>query len=212
MHDAEARALRRAVVILLLVSSARWGWSRTFAPDAPGGASVLPELLAESASAAAEQARRDRPLADGERIDPNRADEIDLDRLPGVGPSTARAIVQAREAGAAFRRPEDLQAVRGIGSATVRELRGLLDFSTPPPERARRSGGLLLTEGWIDANRASAEELQGLPGVGPALAGRIVAEREKRMFSSVVDLVRVPGIGPATLERLRGRVRVNGRP
>jgi competence protein ComEA len=212
MHDAEARALRRAVVILLLVSSARWGWSRAFAPDAPSGTSVLPELLAGSAIAAEEQARRDRPLAEGELIDPNRADEIDLDRLPGVGPATARAIVEAREAGIAFRRPEDLQDVRGIGAATVRELRGSLDFSAPPPVRARQRSGLLLTDGLVDVNRASAEALQDLPGVGPALAGRIVAEREKRMFSSVDDLVRVPGIGPATLERLRARVLVNGRP
>ena len=52
----------------------------------------------------------------------------------------------------------------------------------------------------IDVNRASTEELERLPRIGPALAARIVAHRP---FSSVEDLGRVPGIGPRTLEGLR---------
>jgi competence protein ComEA len=47
-------------------------------------------------------------------------------------------------------------------------------------------------------------DLEGLPGVGPALAGRILAERERiGGFAQVEDLLAVRGIGPATLERLR---------
>ncbi len=49
-------------------------------------------------------------------------------------------------------------------------------------------------------NSASPEQLQGLPGVGPAIAQRIV---EHRPFTSLADLLRVPGIGPRTLERLK---------
>ena len=60
----------------------------------------------------------------------------------------------------------------------------------------------------LDLNHASAEELETLPGVGPALAARIVSARQERMFLSVEDLERVPGIGPATLQRLRPHVRV----
>jgi competence protein ComEA len=55
----------------------------------------------------------------------------------------------------------------------------------------------------IDVNRASAAELQKLPGVGPAMAGKIVAEREKAPFRSVDELRRVPGIGAKTLDKLR---------
>lgn len=47
--------------------------------------------------------------------------------------------------------------------------------------------------------------LETLPGIGPALAARIVAARP---FHDVDDLLRVRGIGPATLERLRSAVRL----
>jgi competence protein ComEA len=53
-------------------------------------------------------------------------------------------------------------------------------------------------------NRATAGELDVLPGVGPATATAIVTERERNgPFLSVDDLERVPGIGPAKLDALR---------
>ncbi len=61
----------------------------------------------------------------------------------------------------------------------------------------------------IDLNTATAAELEALPRVGPATAARIVAWREEHgPFRRVEDLLEVPGIGPATLERLRPYVRV----
>jgi competence protein ComEA len=56
----------------------------------------------------------------------------------------------------------------------------------------------------IDVNVASADELEALPGVGPATATAIVTERERNgPFLDVDDLDRVPGIGPAKLDALR---------
>ncbi len=52
----------------------------------------------------------------------------------------------------------------------------------------------------VSVNSASAEQLQSLPGVGPAIAQRIL---EHRPYSRVDDLLQVPGIGPSTLQRLR---------
>lgn len=60
----------------------------------------------------------------------------------------------------------------------------------------------------IDLNRATAVQLQALPGIGPALASRIVADRARRPFRRVEDLQRVSGIGPKTLSALRPRVSV----
>jgi competence protein ComEA len=58
-------------------------------------------------------------------------------------------------------------------------------------------------DGPIDVNRASASELEALPGVGPATAEAIVTERDRNgPFASVDDLDRVPGIGPAKLAAL----------
>ncbi len=51
----------------------------------------------------------------------------------------------------------------------------------------------------VDLNAATAEELDDLPGLGPALAERIVAFREENgPFESPEDVMDVPGIGPAT--------------
>lgn len=61
--------------------------------------------------------------------------------------------------------------------------------------------------GPVDVNRATVDELDELPGVGPATAAAIVTERERNgPFASVDDLDRVPGIGPAKLEGLRDLV------
>ena len=53
----------------------------------------------------------------------------------------------------------------------------------------------------LDLNRATAEELELLPRIGPTLARRIIEDRERRgPFRSVGELTRVRGIGPRTLE------------
>lgn len=58
--------------------------------------------------------------------------------------------------------------------------------------------------GPLDLNHARADELARLPGVGPALAARIIAAREVTgRFGSVDDLDRVPGLGRTKIERLR---------
>jgi len=61
----------------------------------------------------------------------------------------------------------------------------------------------------VDLNQATAEELGALPGIGPALAGRIVAYREEQEgFQSPQEFAAVPGIGRAAYERLADRLTV----
>lgn len=55
----------------------------------------------------------------------------------------------------------------------------------------------------VDLNSATVEQLDSLPGIGPATAAAIVDDRDRNgPFSSVDDLERVPGIGPAKLAAL----------
>lgn len=66
-----------------------------------------------------------------------------------------------------------------------------------------------IDDGIVAINTASAAELESLPGVGPVLAGRIVAHRDANgSFGTVEDLLDVSGIGEAILAQLRPFIRV----
>ncbi len=59
----------------------------------------------------------------------------------------------------------------------------------------------------LDVDRVGAEELTRLPRIGPALASRIVSDRELRgPFGSLAALERVSGIGPTVLDAVRAHV------
>lgn len=65
----------------------------------------------------------------------------------------------------------------------------------------------------LDPNRAERASLEALPGVGPARAAAIAAERCRRPFASPADLERVRGIGPRTRAALEPWLAVEpGRP
>lgn len=222
LNASERKALTLATALVVLGAAARlglgpgpaaWAWS----PAEGGGADGSAAEVRAAVDRSLERRRRaSRPLAQGERLDPNRAPEVELERLPGVGPATARAIVAAREKGGTFRWREDLLRVRGIGPATLRKLEPHLALGPAPPARPGSEAGGSARPGAgsdrrparrIDVNRAPARELEALPGVGPALARRIVElRRRKGRLAGPEDLLEVRGIGPARLEALRGRV------
>jgi competence protein ComEA len=65
----------------------------------------------------------DRVLERARRVDVNAAGVAELERLPHVGPSLARRIVEHREAHGGFRSPEELSRVRGIGPKTYEQIK-----------------------------------------------------------------------------------------
>ena len=76
---------------------------------------------------------------------------------------------------------------------------------------ARASDQLRVPERRVDLAAADADEIALLPGVGPALAARIVAFRAAHRLDSLEDLAQVEGLGDASLESIRAESSI-GRP
>jgi competence protein ComEA len=76
-------------------------------------------------------------------------------------------------------------------------------------DSAPGGGGGVVSGGLVAVNRATAAELEALPGVGPVLAGRIVSHRDQHgPFDTAEDLLGVPGIGEAKLAAIRDLITV----
>jgi len=75
----------------------------------------------------------------------------------------------------------------------------------PPPEQGPPTEE---RDARININEAGVDDLVELPGIGPSRAQAIIAEREKRRFRRVEDIMRVPGIGRKTFGRIRASIRV----
>jgi competence protein ComEA len=83
-------------------------------------------------------------------------------------------------------------------------------FAAAPAAIAADAGPGL--EGVVNVNTATAEELQLLPGIGPAKARAILeARRSRGGFEEVDELAEVKGIGEIVVERLRPHATVTGK-
>ena len=71
---------------------------------------------------------------------------------------------------------------------------------------AAATGGSGASGGILNLNTATQAELETLPGIGPALAQRIIAHRQTRPFQTVDELNDVSGIGDKRLEAVRALV------
>lgn len=130
-----------------------------------------------------------QPLLVALPIDVNKADPTQLAAVPGLSRRVAESIVEDREHRGAFRSLADLERVSGVGYATVERLRPFVSVSESPP---------------VDINRATAAELETLPGIGPVLAARIVVDRVDRgAYASLDDLERVRGLRSDVVDGLR---------
>lgn len=85
----------------------------------------------------------------------------------------------------------------------------LLTVSTPLVQSGSVRSTVKKKSGPININRATAGELDSLPGIGPVLASRIIDYRKTNgPFVSVDDLQKVSGIGSAKFASFKSKVRV----
>jgi competence protein ComEA len=93
------------------------------------------------------------------------------------------------------------------------------DQQTPPPpgeagtRPAITRAESIISQGdikLIEINTAPQDELESLPGIGPATASKIIAYREENgNFKTVEEIMNVSGIGPATFERIKDLISVS---
>lgn len=133
-----------------------------------------------------------------------------------------RQIVAAESAGAAERRDRKaprarkgrgrpVNAIDSVMQAPVVSSPSIFDPPAPRGRGARSTVGR--PAGPIDVDQASAAQLEALPRIGPALAKRIVEDRNSNgPFGSLQGLQRVRGVGPAMAAALSGSVTFSGTP
>jgi len=193
LHQRRRQLLLAAVALALLLLAARYLLpAGTATPAAP-----LPPPPGPGAGAAGPSARVvvdvvgavRRPglyrLADGSRI---------ADAVARAGGATRKAeLAQVNLAAPLADGEQVVVPARGLAPAATPAVAGGADAAAPPAP--------------IQLSTATLEQLDSLPGVGPATAQKILDYRTKHgAFSSVDELDAVPGIGPKRLEQLRDLV------
>ncbi|MBD3917905.1 ComEA family DNA-binding protein [Paenibacillus sp. PR3] len=132
--------------------------------------------------------------------------------------SPARATAAPVDAAIPSAKPNGADASQQAGNNSVATIAvsqtapnaSLPETAQPPSAPAAEESSAVVSaapDGRIDINHATAQQLDELPGIGPAKAAAIVADREANgPFRSVDDLDRVKGIGAKMIEKLRASV------
>ena len=158
----------------------------------------------------------------GAVVDINTADQKTLESLPGVGKATAAAII----AGRPYKSVDDLKRVKGMSDAKVQALKDKVTVgggatSTAPPAASQRASSTqkaatatekgskttskLAPGQRVNINTATKQEIEALPGIGPAKAQMII---DGRPYNKPEDIMKVKGIKQKVFDKIKDNITV----
>ena len=196
------------------------------APGAPAAATA-PEAKKTVEPAAARKGKEAKALpAAGTPVDLNTADQKAIEALPGVGPTLAKRIMEARP----FQSLDDLSKIKGMTKTKVAALKDKVTVGPaapaapapaaqkPVPAPAPAAGPQPATAAKekaevpklapgerININTATAEELDKLPDIGPVKAQAII---EGRPYKTPEDIMKVRGIKEGIYNKIKDHISV----
>lgn len=159
-------------------------------------------------------------------IDLNTADQKALESLPGIGPASAKAII----AGRPYKSVDDLKRVKGMSDSKLKAIRDKVTVGgaaapvaatgAPAAPVAERKAAPAQQEAAgkeskakpklapgqrVNINTASREELEALPGIGPAKAQAII---DGRPYASPEDIMKVKGIKQGIFNKIKDNITI----
>jgi DNA uptake protein ComE-like DNA-binding protein len=156
-------------------------------------------LVGGSRQAAAAETKTAKKV---EKIDLNKATSAQLETLPGIGSAMAKKIVDGRP----YKSVNDLSKA-GISASEIKKINSLVtigDTSNSAPVKDTKSVAKTTKPAIVDLNKGTTDQLEGLPGIGPALAKKIAAGRP---YKSVNDLSKA-GISANEIHKIESLVTV----
>ena len=146
------------------------------------------------------------------KIDINVASAAEIAGIPGIGNSTANAIVKYRQRVGRINSIDELVNVRRIGKRTIEKIRPyifinnkkiLIKNNSSSISKSRKPNPSLL----VDINSATKKELMALPRVGAKTAERIIEYRKlHKGFKSKEDIMNVSRIGQKTFDNFKDSI------
>jgi len=156
-------------------------------------------------------------------IDLNSADQKTLETLPGVGKSTAKAII----AGRPYKSVDDLKRVKGMSDKKINAIRDMVTVGTAAAapavpaaaaatqkassaqqdmtQKAEKTKTKLAPGQHVNINTATKEELDALPGIGPVKAQAII---DGRPYNKPEDIMKVKGIKQKEFDKIKDFITV----
>ena len=196
------------------------------APGAPAAATVPKSAKTSQPGAAKPVKEAKAPPAGGTPVDLNTADQKAIEALPGVGPTLAKRIMEARP----FQSLDDLSKIKGMTKTKVAALKDKVTVGPaapaapapaaqkPVPAPAPAAGPQPATAAKekaeasklapgerININTATAEELDKLPDIGPVKAQAII---EGRPYKTPEDIMKVRGIKEGIYNKIKDHISV----